>query len=158
MCCFTRFLFVVIMTYLLHFRSPIFSSFTETLDGFRSIRFCGLEDVLLNRTRYFIDKHIGSFLLFRSLFQWAGLRLDLAAMAITAVVSISCVVFQDTLSPAMAGRYRCGLQVRDEYKHLVPSVLSRHGSCGTCRNAIRPKFTVCPGVQCQDFDCLCPLC
>ena len=84
-------------------RTPIFSSFSETLNGLHTIRAYGMNDRFGAANRHSIDDNSRFFFAFWAAGRWLALRLDWLSALLITVVSTALVLTKGTIDPAVAG-------------------------------------------------------
>ncbi|KDO30242.1 hypothetical protein SPRG_05002 [Saprolegnia parasitica CBS 223.65] len=85
-------------------RSPIFSSFAETLDGVRTIRALNLERVFHAWSRSAVDANAKVLFAIVGASRWLSLRMDVISVLLIAGITTILLQLRDTaLSPTLAG-------------------------------------------------------
>ncbi|EGC34852.1 hypothetical protein DICPUDRAFT_55519 [Dictyostelium purpureum] len=84
-------------------RSPIFSHFSETLNGVVSIRAYKKEQENILTNQYRLDNNNKCYLTLQAMNQWLGLRLDFLANLITFFACLFITIDKDTISTAYVG-------------------------------------------------------
>jgi len=84
-------------------RTPIFSSFAETLNGLHTIRAYDMQLKFANWNRAAIDNNSRFFFGFWSASRWLALRLDWLSALLITIVSLALIWTKGSLDPAVAG-------------------------------------------------------
>ncbi|EQC24967.1 hypothetical protein SDRG_17143 [Saprolegnia diclina VS20] len=85
-------------------RSPIFSSFAETLDGVRTIRAFNLQQVFHDWNRTAVDANAKVLFAIVGASRWLSLRMDVISVLLIAGITTILLQLRDTaLSPTLAG-------------------------------------------------------
>ncbi|EGG24262.1 hypothetical protein DFA_06412 [Cavenderia fasciculata] len=84
-------------------RSPIFSQFTETLNGATTIRAYGRVQDSIRTNHYLLDENNKSYMMLQTMNQWLGLRLDVLGNLIVFFAAFFVTVSRDTITIASIG-------------------------------------------------------
>ncbi|KAF0756829.1 hypothetical protein AaE_004475, partial [Aphanomyces astaci] len=84
-------------------RSPIFSSFAETLDGIQTIRAFRMETRFTLQNREAVDSNAKYLFALVGAGRWLSLRMDTLSMGLIAVILCVLVAVKGTISPTVAG-------------------------------------------------------
>lgn len=84
-------------------RSPLYSHFTETLQGVSTVRAFGMEKLFQQENEARVDRNVQAFFLMRLCFRWATLRIELLNAVSAFCAAALVVAAKDTLDPSFAG-------------------------------------------------------
>eukprot|EP00932_Pfiesteria_piscicida_P023044 SRR837773.9781.p1 GENE.SRR837773.9781~~SRR837773.9781.p1 ORF type:complete len:635 (-),score=114.66 SRR837773.9781:151-2055(-) len=84
-------------------RSPIFSHFSETLDGVMCIRAFGQQDQFVTEIRHRVQRNMRAYYLKVASNRWLAVRLETIGTVIVTVASLFAVLARDQISAGLAG-------------------------------------------------------
>lgn len=84
-------------------RTPVFSLFSETLNGMQTIRAFKMQNIFKTLNRKAVDTNAAFYLTYWSTGRWLAVRLDLLSVVVIVVVSLHLVIARDEVSSVMAG-------------------------------------------------------
>jgi ABC-type multidrug transport system fused ATPase/permease subunit len=84
-------------------RSPIYTHFSETIDGVTVVRSYGMEDTFVNTNRLRLDTNQRAFFCFQVSNRWLAIRLESIGNTVVGLSALFAVVSRGTLSGGLAG-------------------------------------------------------
>jgi len=101
-------------------RSPVYSHFSESLDGISTIRAFNAEQRMMATNKSRLDKSSQIYLLFMSSNRWLSLRLELLGGLMILFAALNCVLLRHSLTSAAVGvAMAYALQISTQLNSLV---------------------------------------
>merc|ERR1719444_198534 len=84
-------------------RSPLFSTFSETLNGLQTIRAFKMQSEFRDQNRRAADHNSNIFFTYWVASRWLAIRMDWLSVLLIGVVTLCLVAVQGKIDPAFAG-------------------------------------------------------
>ena len=110
-------------------RSPLYSHFSESLDGMSTIRAFNAKSRMIESNSTKLDVNQKTYLLYMSSNRWLSIRLEVLGGILILLSALNCVILRDSLSPSTVGLVMAyALQITAQLNTIVRFVTETENS------------------------------